>query len=104
LLEDVSRIGCLTRRYRIGAARTARGSATGSKLAVWVGLASLVATSSSLAAEGGCIAEGRKYAEGAQVEAYRVTGRRTRTAVPVYVVCRGATWIWPGTGMPVARP
>ena len=79
-------------------------SVTRSKPAVWVGLAGLVAMSSSSAAAGGCIAEGRQYPEGARVEIYRVTGRRTRTAVPVFVVCRGGAWIWPRTGVPVVKP
>jgi hypothetical protein len=50
----------------------------------------------------GCIAQVHRYPEGARIEAHLVTGIKTRTAVPVYVVCRGGIWVWPGTGKPVA--
>jgi hypothetical protein len=58
---------------------------------------------STIAQAGACSAQGRPYPQGAQVEAYRVTGVRTRTAVPVYVVCRGGVWVWPSTGIAVVR-
>ena len=66
-------------------------------------LGAIIILLSAMAQSGGCSAQGRLYAEGAQVEAYRVTGVRTRTAVPVYVVCRGTLWVWPSTGEPVIR-
>jgi hypothetical protein len=50
-----------------------------------------------------CLAEGHYYSEGTRVESYRVTGVRTRTAVPVYVICRGGKWVWPSTNEPVER-
>jgi hypothetical protein len=65
--------------------------------------AAALASSAATSGSGDCEAEGREYPDGARIQSYRVTGIRTRTAVPVYVVCRGGSWIWPGTGEPVAR-
>ena len=59
--------------------------------------------STAEAAGGGCQAEGREYVEGTQIETYRVTGMRTRTAVPVYVICRHGQWVWPGTNDAVVQ-
>jgi hypothetical protein len=57
----------------------------------------------SAAQANGCAAGDHKYPEAARVEAYRVTGTRTRTPVPVYVVCRAGTWVWRSTGEAVTR-
>jgi hypothetical protein len=55
-------------------------------------------------AEANVCAAGRdKYPEGARIEAYRVTGVRTRTPVAVYVLCRNGRWVWPSTGEVVTR-
>src|SRR5215831_16144570 len=52
--------------------------------------ASLMLQGSVAQAEGwSCEAEGHYHREGTRVESFRVTGGRTRTVVPVYVVCRG---------------
>jgi hypothetical protein len=76
--------------------------ATITRLGFCILFAGVISGSGATASEsGGCVAEGRKHPEGARIEAHRVTGLRTRTAVPVFVECRGGTWIWPGTGMPV---
>jgi hypothetical protein len=60
-----------------------------------------VATSQAIGE--GCRVEGREYVEGTQIEAYRITGMRTRTAVPVYVICRHGQWVWPGTNEAVVQ-
>jgi len=66
--------------------------------------ASLMLQGSVAQAEGwSCEAEGHYHREGTRVESFRVTGGRTRTVVPVYVVCRGGLYVWPGNGEPVAR-
>jgi hypothetical protein len=66
--------------------------------------ASLVLHGPVAQAEGQCCkAEGHYHREGTRVESFRVTGVRTRTVIPVYVVCRGGLWIWPSNGEPVAR-
>lgn len=71
-------------------------------LAIMISATAIVFAATQTKAET-CIAEGRQYPEGARVESYRITGVRTRTAVPVYVVCRGTTWVWPSTNEPVVR-
>jgi hypothetical protein len=55
------------------------------------------------ATEEGCKVNGRKYPDGARIESHLVTGVRSRTAVPVYVVCRDKIWVWPSTGDAVIR-
>ena len=67
---------------------------------IWL-LLIIVSLASRARAADVCVAEGRNYPEGVKIESYLVTGVRTRTVVPIYIVCRGGTWIWPGTNEPV---
>jgi hypothetical protein len=62
-------------------------------LALIIAAGMLCARSVAVAGAGCVTAQGVIYSEGARIPLHLATGYQTRTAVPVYAVCRNGRWI-----------